>query len=54
MSIAIASLGRVRARDAASPVNASSAPVRTSPPMIMNIAAIVHGAGLDNTARAAS
>ncbi len=38
----------------ASAVNASSPPVRTSAPMMMNMAAMVQGAGLASTGKAAS
>ena len=53
MSAAIATLGLLALRSAIW-VKASSAPVRTSAPMTMNIAAMVQGAGLERTGSASS
>ena len=49
ISMAIATRGLVRAWRSAILVKLSSAPVRTSAPMTMNIAAMVQGAGFDST-----
>ena len=54
MSAPIARAGRVSAWPSASRVNQSSAPVRTSAPIRMNIVTMVQGAGLASTSRAAS
>ena len=54
ISSPMASFGLVRALRSARLVNASSAPVRTSAPITMNIAAMVHGAGFDSTCTAPS
>ena len=51
---AIAIRGLVRASRSAKPVSRSSAPVRTSAPITMNIAAMVQGAGFENTLSAMS
>jgi hypothetical protein len=53
-SIAMARLGLDFAASSAALISRSSAPVRTSAPMTMNIAAMVQGAGFDRTSRPAS
>ncbi len=49
-----ATMGRSAAWASAILVNQSSAPVRTNAPMMMNMAAMVQGAGLDRTVSAVS
>jgi len=54
ISAPMAKAGRAAALRLAIWVNQSSAPVRTRAPITMNIEAMVQGAGLDSTIRAAS